>query len=91
MRPGQWYHVSVTGNKSGYYRLYINGREDAEPAEINKSYFPYFFDRLYIGSVIERGRVEGFGPLNGAVADIARYDRALTDEEIGLIYESITQ
>ncbi|NGO39721.1 S8 family serine peptidase, partial [Limisphaera ngatamarikiensis] len=79
----QWTHVAGTYDGS-YIRLYVNGSQEAE------SYRPGTIwagaTDLVIGGEVTGGQL--FSPFAGRIDEPTLYNRALTPEEIRLIYEA---
>ncbi len=94
-QPGQWYMVAVVAN--GYKKkLFVNGvnevsnphshgvGENARNSQ-HKYYFGYVSDKL--------GNVMGTKhrpPFEGAIDEVAIFDRALTDKEIKKLYKTVS-
>ncbi len=88
IRPGQWYHVVMTGDENGQMRLFVNGQEDGKPVTSVGFLGGYFLD-IHIGTkaVVHSTRIV-LNRFRGAVDEISRYDRVLSEEEIRRLYQS---
>lgn len=80
-----WYHITVTYQKAGLMKIYINGCLDAEvqgPVSWDKenSY------ELVLGRHSNNGATSYGGYLWGAIDNLLIYNRVLTEQEIQLIY-----
>jgi hypothetical protein len=87
---GKWYHVVVICTVNGERYLYVNGREDSEPAQLIKGYNNTGYDpidELCFGSTISDEKTEGLGFM-GALDEIAIWNKILSAEQIRLLYQS---
>lgn len=76
-----WYHIVIT-RKNGVFKMYVNSRLSSA-----RSGFNYKFTN--INSVIKIGGQSCNSPapnFEGKIDDIGIWDRALTDSEIGMLY-----
>ena len=90
IQPQKWYHVVLTGKLDygkGIINLFINGRKEASEPVINTC-APKFRWHLYLGSAPEIGKVAHMDSLDGAIEEIAEYNRALSPQEIMQLYLS---
>jgi hypothetical protein len=92
-QPGIWYHVAVTVDPDDGISMFVNGTEESNLSLDNQvfDFKPEERDRIYIGSSAcghddDRERMNSF---TGGLDEIARYNRALTAQEIKGLYNSV--
>jgi hypothetical protein len=78
--PNVWYHLAVT-KTDDLLTLYVNGR--AEASEKPPAHFVEYYAPLLPG-----GYEPGRSSLHGWLDDVAFYNRGLTVDEAGRLYES---
>lgn len=76
----QWYNIVVTGDLNTY-KLYINGNLEASVTDTSGGTMRYAQDGLTIGN-----RKEGVVDFNGAIDEVGVWDRALTKDEVEMLY-----
>jgi len=79
--PNKWYHLTVTVDSNNFQKLYVNGVLDGTYSSITISDTSGV--NAYIGA---RLGLEAY--FNGSIDDVRIYNRALSAEEIKLLYES---
>jgi hypothetical protein len=79
---GQWNHVAMTYDQTGYCSLYVNGMQVAT------QFFGVFEMKtdkgLYIGYRPETP-YDGWYSFNGGIDEVAIFNRALTEEEVSAV------
>lgn len=93
--PGKWVHLACTWKtgSNGYTKLYVNGYmvERRDPAAEGKQpWLPYVAEaNLFIGSDKGAGDLENNRWADSDIDEFAVFKRAMKDDEIARIYESI--
>ena len=84
INSGEWCFVTATYNSSiNTLRVFINGDlENENPSASKPDYLSY--NNLFIGA---RGNDHGT-PFNGIIDDVRIYNRSLTEEEVGFLYNN---
>ena len=85
----KWYFVVITARCDGFRHLYVNGRDDCQPALLTygfKSGFCDLREDLQFGAVIKGNKhIIGFA---GALDEVAVWNRVLSANEIASFYKS---
>jgi len=76
VNPGQWYHVCGTAVADGEMKLYVDGQEEGQPADIKE--LRQKLDRYFVGSASG----DGMGMFEGVVAEVRVWNLPRTEEEI---------
>jgi ferric-dicitrate binding protein FerR (iron transport regulator) len=85
-QKGRWYHLAVTLSQN-HVRMFIDGRLEAEAREpIEQFSNADLLWYLCTGADIEPTDGDDAPPINGAIDELAIYDRALSPEEIRQLY-----
>ena len=85
LEAGTWYNIGFTFLKNDCVRLYIDGKEVASAATVDKPVSGYS-DTYRIGMA---SGANNWKYLNGAVDEFSMYDRVLSDDEIRRMYGDI--
>ena len=80
----RWYHLVSIDNDS-QTKLYLNGREIASQKITAASATKPNTRPLLIGGFMDPTRLQG--GFNGKIDDVRIYDRALSDEEVSVLYD----
>jgi hypothetical protein len=78
----QAHHYAVTASNNGFARLYIDGTQVAAAAVVTLSFIPTFLDNPAQNVVGASRGTPRSRQLDGVVAEVAVYNRALTPAEI---------
>ncbi len=81
-----WYHILLTTDSEGYVKAYLNGVLDGT-SQVSSSELQVYYDYLLIGSY----HVSSYPTyrFNGAIDEVMVFNRALNQEEINNIYNSL--
>jgi hypothetical protein len=86
-RPGQWYHIAVLRSAYDDRKLFVNGVEE-DVAELSSAGAPRFQDTAYIGAPVKESSARKLPFFQGALSELAFYNRGLTADEIRTLYEA---
>ena len=78
IEPGKWYHVAAVVSNGGQMKLYVNGRPEGTPVNVDALWAGG--DRYYIGS-----NASGMKYFNGQIDEVRLYYRALNVNEIAAL------
>ena len=79
----EWHHYTMTVDPNDFV-FYIDGVEVSRTANLQTGDYITSIDEVYIGKHWYYGRTEGL--FNGAIDEVRVYDRALSAEEVELLY-----
>ena len=92
LRVGKWYHVAASASSNGDMSLYINGEEVASKVAVEHAIVTHY-PRLMIGCASGENQEpeHHMESLDGAIDELAIFDRCLTVGEIRDIYRSASR
>jgi hypothetical protein len=87
IQSNTWLMITITRNESGVISLKVNGME---MQQFINSPMVSGSSQLSIGAMVSGGSNGSYYPFQGALDDIAIYNRALTEQEIQNLYTGTT-
>ncbi len=80
----EWFHIVGIFDKQGNQSIYLNGELKTSRDLSSSSHLPWDTGTFYLA----RNSGSYYNYFNGAISDVRIYDRALSEEEIKLLYDS---
>jgi len=76
VEPGKWYHVAGSATADGELKLFVDGQEEGQPADIGA--LRQKLDRYFIGSATG----DGMGMFEGNIAEVRVWNLPRSEDEI---------